>query len=715
MRAPAPTNKIIQFAVNVGRTTPLPLAWYRLLRHGEHRLLVSLLRGQRRRVRRALGIVGHLFRRRFSEATRRAAAGLAGGRANGDCSGRRATTRRCRWWQRAGFGTRIEHLYAAAAEPVRLWLLWLPPARRPAGAPSVPQPPAAAPTAQPPALAPAPTGSCGRAGSSMLRADTAASRMTSVSAMSAATSISADSYRSEGAPQQPMMSTMTTISAATSDGAVMMAPTQAPMPAQAAVEDPYYSDYSYYSDAPGAKPPGAAATAQPRTPAAAAPGGSDPYYSYSSYSYSYSEGPTPKQSLAAATAGGGSLAAGAAERKDSYSYYSYSYSEGSQPKGSQVSKTTGAATVGTDPVDPTAPAGARTVSAQAGGDEYEYAYVYEDETKKAAAAPTAAQQPFASARSAYSYSYEGSPRQALAAGQAPGAAPSAQPEPPKDADLAARAAAAAAAVGAAAAKAAAAAAAARAASGGIGGTVDLSMFEGDDMDASARSFALSAADSRDGRLPSRTPSEVAEEDRATRQAEMEAARAAHAAAVAAAATYNPLEPPMLNAGGFADEEVLDYVGEGLAERARHFHAASERVHAALQKQQDTLRRLQFAAARLQTELCEPTTTPELTPPADGWDVEEPAPIKNAFDTRGRLAQRGGVGGGEKIEQGVLKLLQMHAAENESPFVALARKQEPPPPRVAMVKPAAPPSPLTERGSGLRRGSRSKGVFCERAG
>ena len=237
------------------------------------------------------------------------------------------------------------------------------------------------------------------------------------------------------------------------------------------------------------------------------------------------------------------------------------------------------------------------------------------------------------------------------------------------------------------------------------------MLEGDDMDASARSFALSAADSRDGRLPSSTPSEVAEEDRATRQAEMEAARAAHAAAVAAAATYNPLEPPMLNAGGFADEEVLDYVGEGLAERARHFHAASERVHAALQKQQDTLRRLQFAAARLQTELCEPTTTPELTPPADGWDVEEPAPIKNAFDTRGRLAQRGGVGGGEKIEQGVLKLLQMHAAENESPFVALARKQEPPPPRVAMVKPAAPPSPLTgERQRFAQRQQVKRGVL-----
>ena len=103
-----------------------------------------------------------------------------------------------------------------------------------------------------------------------------------------------------------------------------------------------------------------------------------------------------------------------------------------------------------------------------------------------------------------------------------------------------------------------------------------------------------------------------------KEAEAAAARAAaQAEARARAITYAPLEPPPPSPSVFTDENVLAVLPPKVAESAEHYHAAAAKAEALLRRQHDTLRRLQFVAARLASEV---RGTPDAVP-ADGWDAE----------------------------------------------------------------------------------------------
>ena len=475
--------------------------------------------------------------------------------------------------------------------------------------------------AKPPMAAPAARAAPSAAPADAMRKESslrpAESMMTSVSAASACTSISAGSVAPvPSAAEQPAPSAMTSVSALTSDAAAISA--TAPAPTAAKDDDAY----SYYSDEPPATAPAApAATAAPAAPAA------DDDASY----YSYSPQPSAAAPLPAAAA---AAPAGVLRSMSGGSRRSSAKPESMPTTGAQT--VVGSSNLATEPVAP--PPGIAPSSGLAGkeDDEFEYAYVYEDEVKKAE---------LASGRG-YEYGYVYTDAMNLQ-----------QARPLQDSladlrtdSLAERAAAAASAVGAAA------AAAARAAAGApaIG-------------DETERSLTLPSDRSIDSQLlPSRTPSVMEAEERVALAAETQAAIAAEAA-IAAANAYKPIEMTPLAPAAFADEACLEILPPSVAQIAQHYHAAASRVHEALHKQRNTLRAMQYATARLRAEVVgEGEGVPE-----GSWDEEASLPANSLLGPTGLLSHASSTSSKAQLLGHVRRVVDQHGAEQPSPFVALA--------------------------------------------
>ena len=131
-------------------------------------------------------------------------------------------------------------------------------------------------------------------------------------------------------------------------------------------------------------------------------------------------------------------------------------------------------------------------------------------------------------------------------------------------------------------------------------------------------------------LPSQTPSARSLQQSLESASAANGARADEEQQRAAALTYVPLPSrPLGPSTELLDERVLSvakqFGGEWLSESARRFQAAAAAAHQALQRQEETLRRMQFAAARMHAEM----HGKEL--PADGWDrvvpERQPRPVK----------------------------------------------------------------------------------------
>jgi len=131
-------------------------------------------------------------------------------------------------------------------------------------------------------------------------------------------------------------------------------------------------------------------------------------------------------------------------------------------------------------------------------------------------------------------------------------------------------------------------------------------------------------------LPSQTPSARSLQQSLESASAANGARADEEQRRAAALTYVPLPSrPLGPSTELLDERVLSvakqFGGEWLSESARRFQAAAAAAHQALQRQEETLRRMQFAAARMHAEM----HGKEL--PADGWDrvvpERQPRPVK----------------------------------------------------------------------------------------
>jgi len=131
-------------------------------------------------------------------------------------------------------------------------------------------------------------------------------------------------------------------------------------------------------------------------------------------------------------------------------------------------------------------------------------------------------------------------------------------------------------------------------------------------------------------LPSQTPSARSLQQSLESASAANGARADEEQRRAAALTYVPLPSrPLGPSTELLDERVLSvakqFGGEWLSESARRFQSAAAAAHQALQRQEETLRRMQFAAARMHAEM----HGKEL--PADGWDrvvpERQPRPVK----------------------------------------------------------------------------------------
>jgi hypothetical protein len=310
-------------------------------------------------------------------------------------------------------------------------------------------------------------------------------------------------------------------------------------------------------------------------------------------------------------------------------------------------------------------------------DEYEYAYVYQDELPSSSVAMAAADQippgrppaaapptELAAVRALSEYSYSSAASlvgriegvglpEPLSAPTAPlpVAEPTAQVDPGKlrDAEIAQHAAAA---VGAAAAAAAAAAALARAeAEASSTLSPPRRAAEGANLGIgllSERSF-LSVESSEPG-LPSRTLSLRERDARvAAEEAAVAAAEAAEAARIAAI-TYKPLPATPVEPGIFGDDSLLDALPIGLAERAQRYYAAATKADETLRRQLDTLRQMQFAAARLMSELKGAGEAP-----ANGWDKE------GAGKGSGSTTLASSAHGDAALQRSVLGLVKLHEA------------------------------------------------------
>lgn len=97
-------------------------------------------------------------------------------------------------------------------------------------------------------------------------------------------------------------------------------------------------------------------------------------------------------------------------------------------------------------------------------------------------------------------------------------------------------------------------------------------------------------------------------------------------------------------------QVSQFSSERLAQTAQRYQSAAAAAHAALQRQQETIRRMQFTAARARAEMHGSEA------PADGWDrvAERPRLTKGDW--------RAGAAADLATASGVRRLVAMHAAE-----------------------------------------------------
>jgi len=122
-----------------------------------------------------------------------------------------------------------------------------------------------------------------------------------------------------------------------------------------------------------------------------------------------------------------------------------------------------------------------------------------------------------------------------------------------------------------------------------------------------------AASEGEAALPSRTPSQLDAAAQSNAGAREAARTAAADAQREVALTYVPLASASLAPEELADQTLLSLVPPELAARAERYQAAASAAYTALQRQADTVRRLQFAAARMRAEIYGREV------PADGWD------------------------------------------------------------------------------------------------
>ena len=125
------------------------------------------------------------------------------------------------------------------------------------------------------------------------------------------------------------------------------------------------------------------------------------------------------------------------------------------------------------------------------------------------------------------------------------------------------------------------------------------------------------------------------------------------------------------------------MGGELAEKARSYEAAAQRLHAALHRHHDKLRQLQFATARFESQLAEGRDVP-----AEGWDAEAPsAGADRVRDAHGGLKHAASPQTAASTEAAVRRLVELYASSSEHPAVAMAKVRS----KFAAKRDAAPPA------------------------
>ena len=176
-----------------------------------------------------------------------------------------------------------------------------------------------------------------------------------------------------------------------------------------------------------------------------------------------------------------------------------------------------------------------------------------------------------------------------------------------------------------------------------------------------------------GLLPSRTPSVVAAEEHAEQVAEAEAAAAEAAQAFAQATAHVPLEPvPLPESVVFEDEALLSMVDASVAAKAAAYQQAALAADAALRQHEDTLRRMQLAAARMLSEMKGEAMAERALWDKAATPVAEAAALPQAF--RAPPPALEGAGDMDVCSRSVRRLVAMQAAPR---IVGAYRNPRPP--------------------------------------
>ena len=150
------------------------------------------------------------------------------------------------------------------------------------------------------------------------------------------------------------------------------------------------------------------------------------------------------------------------------------------------------------------------------------------------------------------------------------------------------------------------------------------------------------------------------------RAEAAAYAADQEAARAKAVKYEPLPVQQLDPGAFGSAILLQLLPNALAERAQHYYAARERAEAALRRQEDTLRQLQFASARLTAEMEGGNGIP-----AAGWDAESAvASPPSAAPVVKKAPRAVSQATTKETERRVRRVIHAHQTESKHPLVVL---------------------------------------------
>ena len=157
------------------------------------------------------------------------------------------------------------------------------------------------------------------------------------------------------------------------------------------------------------------------------------------------------------------------------------------------------------------------------------------------------------------------------------------------------------------------------------------------------------------------------------QAAEQAARADAARELDEALTYVPLPSKPLDPGAFGDVRLHDLLPAAVGERAELYFAARQRAEAALRQQEDTMRQLQFASARLVAEL----SGVKGGKPAEGWDQAGAMPDSAPAPAGGAIQKVRGPSAASTAElaQRVRGLVAVHEAEQQHPLVVLDATRE----------------------------------------